>query len=832
MDNLISRESTNGQGLVRTVAFLLMALAGLIIGYEADRSSVEKAKIEAEHYQEEKAQLTLSKIRAFLLNATQLSETLRVLVEQYPGKDEKQINEYLDRIVESAPDDLIYGAGVWYEPFEFRKTDRYFGPYVHRGSRPGTRILTKEWQDPNYNFHEQSWYRQAMEANGKPAFTEPYFDNGTVYMTLAVAFSDRQTGTVKGVVTVDMILPQLQRLIDSVNESSSDVITVIGKSGRLLAHPQSQDLIQKTQSKEKAGTVHSILDIPPKYFYDAVWTPIVFETLMPENGWKVTVASPRTSLMAGYINQRTLTVVLLMSYEFVLLIVFIFINLFTESLNRVKERSFQAITSERNQIKAIVDNVQFGLFRADSLGRIQAGYSQSCRTLLSLEPSLDMNRRTFWKYFSLSYREEANYETFFSQVFEVPFLAEEMADQIPAQLSIKGKTLAFRYYPIMKDDEVESILVAFMDVSRTHLMEIENNNNKALVRILRNKDRFADLINEILHIENTVLSPMAWPDLDTAQAMRNIRRIIHTWKGDLATFGVQEAVTYIHNLEDLANENMSVSHSIDYIKTLKALLTSYLNRYNSVLRIPLVRMDERHVSVSEKALNDLRKAVHSAGNIPDADRMIQTFIDQSMMENGEDILAYLSISAIEMGRRQEKNILVETKGGEIFLPRHYAAVLTSLNHVVRNAVDHGIEKSRDRIGKSVESHIEIEIAEDDHSYRITISDDGRGINHDKLREAVIAKGLSTAAQWELMDEDSQLHFIFIDSISTKSQVSVTSGRGVGLDHVMATVQAHGGQIWVATRLGHGTTFVITLPKAKAPSQSIMGMPGSFGSLVS
>lgn len=823
-----NQRNSNGQGLIRLIAFLLLAAAGLAVAYTVDQNAEEKAKVEAEHYQEEKAQITLSKIRAFLLNATQLSETLRVLVEQYGGDDPKQIEEYLDRIVESAPEDLIYGAGIWYEPYPFDTKSLYVGPYVHRGPRPGSRILTKEWENPDYNFHKQEWYALAVQAKGAPAFAEPYFDNGMVYMTLAVAFNDRKTGKIKGVVTIDMILPQLQHLIDAVNEHSSDIITVTGKSGRLLAHPRSRELLLVAQAKEKPGTIQSILDVPSQYFRDNVWSSIVSETTMKENGWKVAVTSPRVSIMSAYLNQRTLTIILTLTYEGILVIVFVLITLFNESITRLKERSFQALMSERNQIKAIVDNVQFGLFRADRLGRIQSGYSQSCRALLSLEPGTELGRRTFWHFFHMTPREEANFEAFYEQVFEVSFLADEMADQIPSQIYVYGKILSCRYYPIKKGDEVESVLVSFSDVSRSHLTEIENENNKALVRILRNKDRFAIVVGDIFHTEDIILSPMAWPQSDDVTALRRIKRLVHTWKGDLSAFGLNDAVSFIHQLEDSLRDGLSLTSSREFMKTLKSILVTYLEKHYAILRITPGRIDERQVTVSEQSLVNLQKKIASALDAQEAYALMENFIDQSTMEKGEDILSYLSITAQEMARRQEKALRMETRGGSVTLPQQYATLLSSLNHVVRNAVDHGIEKTRDRLGKTLESKIEIEISEDRYCYKIVIADDGRGIDREKLKESVLARGLCTSQAWDALTPDAQLRYIFEESVTTNSHVTLISGRGVGLDKVLSAVEEQGGEISVSTKLGQGTSFEIILPKGKSsPTTS-----GAVDSLVS
>ena len=805
-------DNESGRSYVRNLAFIVMAILGPIIAYAVNESSAEKATLEARHYQEERAQGALTRIRAFLLNATQLSETLRVLVEQDYNANLDQIETYLDRIVESAPEDLIYGAGVWYEPERFDRIRKYVGPYVHRGLRPGTRVLTQEWESPIYDYHSRDWYKNAVEGLGHPTFTEPYFDKGQVYMTLAMSFKDRKSGDLRGVVTVDMILPQLQQLVDSVNENSADVVSIIGKSGRLLAHPRSQQLIEEARESEKSDLIRSTLDVPAKYYASNQWTTLTSESLMRENGWTVKVSSPKTTIMAGYLSQKTLIIALTIFFEVALLIIYLLIGFFDEGISRLKERSLLALRSERNQIKAIVDNVQFGLFRADRRGRIESGYSASCRDLLSLDSKSELTRRVFWHYFALSPREEENFEAFYEQIFDLPYLATEMVKQIPNQLTVRGKILSYRYYPIMKGEEVESVLIAFADVSRSRLTSLENEENKALLRILRNRERFSALVREILHSDDAVLTPQSWPSISSTAALRKIKRLVHTWKGDLATFGLEEAAEYMHSVEDSLRPKLTLGQSHDFMSVIKSLLVSYLDRHQAILRLSPSAVDKRHITLTETQILAFRDEVLESQSIDEVKSHLQTFVEQSTMERAENILSYLTIAAQDIAKRQDKEVIVSTRGGTVALPHRFEPVLHSLIHIVRNAVDHGLEKTRDREGKPANGQIDIQFSESTDAFTIRISDDGRGIDRSRLKQNVIERGLIKEADWDDLNEEEQLRFVFEESVSTQTTITLLSGRGVGLDRVLSAVEDQGGSIGVRTQVGRGTSFEISLPK--------------------
>jgi len=135
--------------------------------------------------------------------------------------------------------------------------------------------------------------------------------------------------------------------------------------------------------------------------------------------------------------------------------------------------------------------------------------------------------------------------------------------------------------------------------------------------------------------------------------------------------------------------------------------------------------------------------------------------------------------------------------------------------MARNAVDHGVEDEYERLSneKSGTATIRFEITGDDESYRLIISDDGRGIDFDAVRSKAIEKGLIDPER-EYGDKQL-LSLLFSSSFSTRSEANELSGRGVGLDAVYQEVQRLGGHIAVATHQGRGTKYTITLPAESA-----------------
>jgi two-component system sensor histidine kinase and response regulator WspE len=136
-----------------------------------------------------------------------------------------------------------------------------------------------------------------------------------------------------------------------------------------------------------------------------------------------------------------------------------------------------------------------------------------------------------------------------------------------------------------------------------------------------------------------------------------------------------------------------------------------------------------------------------------------------------------------------------------------------LVHLVRNAIDHGIEPAADRTaaGKPAAGRVTIEASHSAGFLIIRLSDDGRGVDLSKLREHVVERGLTDAATAAKLGEGELLEFLFLPGFSLRSEVTEISGRGVGLDVVQAAVREARGTVRISSEPERGTAFVLQLP---------------------
>ncbi|GAA5785982.1 chemotaxis protein CheA [Chitiniphilus shinanonensis] len=170
--------------------------------------------------------------------------------------------------------------------------------------------------------------------------------------------------------------------------------------------------------------------------------------------------------------------------------------------------------------------------------------------------------------------------------------------------------------------------------------------------------------------------------------------------------------------------------------------------------------------------------------------------------------------ARDLARQLGKDVELVITGEETELDKTMIEDLNDpLVHLVRNAVDHGVETPAERIaaGKPAKAVVELSATQVGDHILIEITDDGRGMRPDVLRKKAIEKGVIDIETANSMDDKQSLHLVFLPGFSTKDQISNVSGRGVGMDVVKTNIQKLNGRIDIQSQAGEGSRFSISLP---------------------
>jgi two-component system chemotaxis sensor kinase CheA len=178
----------------------------------------------------------------------------------------------------------------------------------------------------------------------------------------------------------------------------------------------------------------------------------------------------------------------------------------------------------------------------------------------------------------------------------------------------------------------------------------------------------------------------------------------------------------------------------------------------------------------------------------------------------------------DLASNLHKDIQLDIRGKDVALDRSLIESLSDpLTHMVRNAVDHGIElpEDRARVGKGRQGMLSIDARHEAGQVVVEIADDGRGIDPERIAKVALSKGLITAEKLDAMSAKDKTALIFLPGLSTNTQVSDVSGRGVGMDVVKTNLDRLGGKVEILSTVGKGTTFRIKLPLTLAIIPSLI-----------
>lgn len=244
------------------------------------------------------------------------------------------------------------------------------------------------------------------------------------------------------------------------------------------------------------------------------------------------------------------------------------------------------------------------------------------------------------------------------------------------------------------------------------------------------------------------------------------------------------------------------------------------------IRLTVDLLDEMMKGVSDLVLarNDLARRLRDAGEQPEVegsfDRLsgilgdVRQSITRMRMLRLENLFSSLPRLVRDLSSDLGKQVMVDFEGGDVELDREMIELIRDpITHIIRNAIDHGIEKPTDRLGagKREIGLLHFSARQSGNEITLVISDDGHGIDTDKLAAKALEAGLYSREELQEMTPQRKLYLMFEAGLSTADEVSSVSGRGVGMDVVRANIEKLGGLIDVRSTPGEGTSFHLRLP---------------------
>lgn len=454
------------------------------------------------------------------------------------------------------------------------------------------------------------------------------------------------------------------------------------------------------------------------------------------------------------------------------------------------------VTTRNRSMRLVLDNIGQGLVTMNRDGS------------MSLERSLILERwlgevkvgQRLWDYLgSHDYRVGVQLRLGWEAILEDELPLELLLHQLPDRLMVRQRVLRLEYAPIWNANRaarIDKLLVVFSDhTAQTEREKAEVDNQELLAifhRVTENREAFTDFVQESSQLVGTLTQA---PDSSPAI----VRRQVHTLKGNCSLQGLGSLTVLCNDIETrLCEEGILAAQD-------QAKLKDHWRRFCEKADRFLGNGKTRRVELDASEILEFRQWV--AGGL--ARPLIVKTLTSWTLQPTRVKLDHFAVQARDMARRLGKAPLeVRQECHNLRLPQaRWANFWANFTHVIRNAVDHGIETTARRLeaGKSSTALLTLRTFVHEQNFVVEATDDGAGIDWEAVRCKAGALGITLRTEEELLEA------LFADRLSTRDEVNEFSGRGVGLSAVRQACRQLQGELKVSTRPGQGTTVQFVFP---------------------
>ena len=459
---------------------------------------------------------------------------------------------------------------------------------------------------------------------------------------------------------------------------------------------------------------------------------------------------------------------------------------------KVAERTTQLWTANR-AMRLVMEHVNQGLVTIDRAGTMSV--ERSARVAQWLGGSSSDQMVEYLRDVDPSAAEW--FELGFQDLLDGFLPIEVTLEQLPTKVVKDELQLKVEYIPIQDPesvDDFDQILVVLSDVSS----EVAQANNEA-----RQRQSIA-LVHHLLDDPSGV-QEFIESGAEMIQAVRSgastdvARRVVHTLKGNALSLDLQHFGTHLHALEERLQEERREAS----LEELDELVQQWSDIEAVVERV--APSGDVSVRIAPETIDELMSAVREG--VP-ADVLLQR-IASLRHSSPAPRMERMAEQARRLANRLGKEVQVSVELGDVQVPvEELRPLWAALTHAVRNSVDHGIESAeeRARVGKPECGHITLSLQQEQDDLVLAVRDDGRGVDWNAVRARAEALGVE-------VDDPSEL--LFVDGLSTRTEASLVSGRGVGMSALRDAIQELEGTMTVDSVPGAGTAVIFRMPHLRA-----------------
>ncbi len=520
------------------------------------------------------------------------------------------------------------------------------------------------------------------------------------------------------------------------------------------------------------------------------------------------------------------------------------IKIYTDHLQELVDEKMQ-------QVNDILNNIDQGLFTINLDGSVNKEYSTRANEILKVK---DVASSSLRRLFRMDTKQENAFHIWMDLVRKrhrkqrwkkltrlAPVKELELAssEDIQDYISIEYQ----RIYN--KNGELSKIMILAMDETEKRMKELQMEEQQR---------KHQSEMNIVMGLVNTSPAEITEFMEDTSDRMKRARQMtqeyllgvrkhratypggpeyvisddcinalyrdIHTIKGNSGSYGFEMLSAHAHKAEDVIEklrEPVEVRRDdiLEQIREYLDYMNEDIDEIQQKIRLIFGKDEDAAMRIPKlhvKSILETCSAIDRKSQHPEVLQLIEKCIMLSWVPIETITRKYQKIVS-RVGRRSRKNIRFTAKPEHIFFPPDILSDIDdALVHLVRNAADHGIEapEIREELEKGV-GQVLFEFLDHINTRTVRISDDGRGIDTDKLVETCIRKKVVTPEQVEDMDEQEKLKLIFFPGISTAKKVTDISGRGIGMDVVHKKIEKLGGTVSIDASVEKGTIITLVLP---------------------
>ncbi|MDR2797500.1 MAG: response regulator [Treponema sp.] len=396
--------------------------------------------------------------------------------------------------------------------------------------------------------------------------------------------------------------------------------------------------------------------------------------------------------------------------------------------------------------------------------------------------------------------------------------------------ALESVFIAVKEQRVRFSDKALRLSLASLDLLKAAFASIQQSKTDAIETQAFEQELAALVANEDFTIPNLESTkPEDLPNSEHTPPSETKRERIEELKSESIRIPLQKINDIIKNMASLQSLEISAKNISQETERVHELYTQFLkliiaeNQVNS----PLVKKFRHLEQVIRKISSKMKNYAIDVGNHTKS--AYDSVISLRMLPLSTVLDAYPRY-VFEIASELGKKVQLHLEGTENEIDKNIIETLSDVFiHTVRNAIDHGIEapEERRKAGKQEVGQLSIRCIRESGSMKISIADDGRGIDTEAIRKKILERELLSPEHAAQLTREELINYIFQTGFSTSSQVSTLSGRGVGMDAVRSSVEHMKGSIFVESSPGKGTCFIILVPLSIA---SLIGFPVSCGEM--